>query len=505
LIGNNNQNTTYSGALSGSGANGVTKIGTGTLTLSGNASSYTGPTVVQSGVLSIGALADGGTASSIGAAANAAGNLVLQGGALRYTTAGAVSCDRAFTLIANSTIALPTAGTSVTLGRTGVASLLDPYRLSLTGGAGSSLNIGNVILASALGGGTTLEPSIALAVGSVTGSATGGRTDTLILDGMATGNSVTGAISDGGAGGQVALMKSNAGTWTLTAANTYSGDTLINAGTLALSGSGSMPGSPNISVASGATFDVSARSSSLTLPGQTLKAGATGGNTTGMIAVGPSAGLTLSGGLVFSALGGANTAAPLTVAGPGGSLALNNAPVTVTTTTALPAGPYILIGKGGAATVTGTPGTLTVNGSGTVIPGAPTSLSVVSGELILTVGKVTTSISNVTPTQTNTVGDVLTLAGTVSAAGSVYPTNGSLVLVTLSNSTYCSSASNTYVSGAAGRFTNLFDTVGIPGAAEAYTVTYVYSGDSDFSGTTNSDMTVTLPPTFSPGTLIRFR
>jgi len=48
-IGNNNSNTTYSGQLSGSGC-AVSKIGTGTFTLTG-ASSYTGPTISSNGVL----------------------------------------------------------------------------------------------------------------------------------------------------------------------------------------------------------------------------------------------------------------------------------------------------------------------------------------------------------------------------------------------------------------------------------------------------------------------
>lgn len=58
------------------------------------------------------------------------------------------------------------------------------------------------------------------------------------------------------AGASAGLTKLGAGTATLTAASTYGGNTTISAGTLALSGSGSIA-SPVISIASGATFDVS--------------------------------------------------------------------------------------------------------------------------------------------------------------------------------------------------------------------------------------------------------
>ena len=68
--------------------------------------------------------------------------------------------------------------------------------------------------------------------------------DTLILQG---------AISNTNS-----LTKNGGGILKFTSANTYSGNTTINAGTLALSGVGSIANSPNITIASGATLDVSA-------------------------------------------------------------------------------------------------------------------------------------------------------------------------------------------------------------------------------------------------------
>jgi fibronectin-binding autotransporter adhesin len=68
------------------------------------------------------------------------------------------------------------------------------------------------------------------------------------------------------------LTKLDTGTLTFTAVNTYNGDTVVTAGTLALSGAASISDSDSITVAGGATLDASVSTgSSLTLAaGQTL-------------------------------------------------------------------------------------------------------------------------------------------------------------------------------------------------------------------------------------------
>jgi autotransporter-associated beta strand protein len=75
-----------------------------------------------------------------------------------------------------------------------------------------------------------------------------------------------GSALDGG------LIKTNTGRLTLIGTNTYNGDTLVNAGVLALAGNGSIANSLTLNLAAGATLDASARNDGrLTVaPGQTL-------------------------------------------------------------------------------------------------------------------------------------------------------------------------------------------------------------------------------------------
>jgi len=93
--------------------------------------------------------------------------------------------------------------------------------------------------------------------------------------------------------GTTSMQKTGAGTVIFDAANTYTGATAIQQGTLAITGTGAISSSPLVSLASGASFDVSSLSSGYTVPsGQTL-AGV--GTVLGSVTFG--AGSTLSPGL----------------------------------------------------------------------------------------------------------------------------------------------------------------------------------------------------------------
>ncbi len=94
---------TFVGTGKISGPQGLTKQGTGNLTLA-NANDYTGPTVISGGKLIVTNLVNGGQPSPIGAASSAATNLVLAGGTLNYA-GPAKEVDRGYSVQgANSTI-----------------------------------------------------------------------------------------------------------------------------------------------------------------------------------------------------------------------------------------------------------------------------------------------------------------------------------------------------------------------------------------------------------------
>lgn len=91
--------------------------------------------------------------------------------------------------------------------------------------------------------GNGTSTSTKMVVGDISGASTSGNTTTLRLIGFNTNvnavNSVTGVISDGAAGGKLAVNKGGSGTWILSGANTYSGGTTMITGVGALSIGGS--------------------------------------------------------------------------------------------------------------------------------------------------------------------------------------------------------------------------------------------------------------------------
>ena len=179
------QGTDFSSVVSGTG--GVLQVGSGTTILNG-LNTYTGPTTVRAGTLSVASLTNGSIDSGVGTSSNAAANLLLSGGTFQYTGVLA-STDRLFTIngIAD--------GDGTTLDASGSGAI------NFTNAGGLAYGVAN-------------------------------QARTLTLAGSNTGlNTLTAAIADNGSGA-TSLVKSGAGKWVLAGNNSYSGGTTISAGTL---------------------------------------------------------------------------------------------------------------------------------------------------------------------------------------------------------------------------------------------------------------------------------
>ncbi|WP_428941025.1 beta strand repeat-containing protein [Fontivita pretiosa] len=141
--------------------------------------------IFTSTVLEISNIADGGLPSALGASTSDAANLVFTGGTLRYVGAGG-SSDRLFSI--------------GTFGATIDSSGSGPLSFSNNGGIVAFGN-GNRSL-------------------TLTGSNAGD-------------NTLAATLADAGSGSLLSVVKTGPGKWILSGANTYTGGTTVNAGTLA--------------------------------------------------------------------------------------------------------------------------------------------------------------------------------------------------------------------------------------------------------------------------------
>jgi autotransporter-associated beta strand protein len=449
----------FNSAITGTG--GLVKSGSSRLILAG-ANSYLGTTTITAGTLQIGADGSTGTLPPGDVVNNAtlrfdrtgtllvpnnisgsgsitldcpinAGTIVLSGtnsftggvsitsGALRITNSSALGSGTKTITMTNGTNGSPQLRLD---GSAGGIDLPDTIRFSTSNINGSVINEagdnilrGNFTLTS--GGGDT---RILVNTGTLTlaGNMAPNTTNrTLQLSGTGTGFA-TGIISNGSATNVPAVTKNDAGTWTLSGANTYSGTTTVSAGTLKTGHPRALgDGIGGTTVAAAGKLDLNGQSGiveDITLAGGTL---ANESATAASLASGVTS-LTLT-------AGGTHSTVPTPILGGSGSGATATATLGVTAasftinggTTVYSAAPTVTISGGG-----GTGATATAILTGGVVSGItitkPGTGFTTAPAIAFSGGTVTTAGTN--PTGTGNAANFTVSALTVTSPGSGYTT-----------------------------------------------------------------------------------
>lgn len=405
------------------GSNGLTKSGDGTLVLSGS-NSYTGGTTISTGTLQLGA---GSTGGSISGTISNQGVLVVNRSdnlTLSESISGAGS------LVKNGSGALILSGSNSYLGGTTISSG------TLQAGHNSALGTGSITLGvsgttasitftSTDAADRTISNSLAAFAGSSwnttfgsagTGNLTFGNTTSVSLGASRTftvNNSWT-SFANAFTGSGDSIIKAGTGTLILIGANTYTGNTTINAGTLQIGNggtSGSLSTSSNITI----NGTLALNRSNDVVQGTDFKSSVAISGTGSLIQNG-------SGNLTLNV---ANTYAGGTTLN-SGTLVINNA------------------GSGGASSAIGT-GTLTINGgtlnntSGSAITLSTNNAQSWNGDFAFTgTNDLHLGTGNVTMNATRTVtvnGGNLTVGGLISGSGGLTK-NGTGTLVLSGSNTY---------------------------------------------------------------------
>ena len=258
-------------------SNGLYYAGSSTLTLAG-ANIYSGTTTVNSGVVSINSLADGGntftiyTASGVTTATvSSATGLAVGQTIITQNQSGGSSSLQAGTTITNisgtnitlslaanvtSTVGNSFAGTPNSLGlSTNVATnlVLDGGTLQYTGAAVSTdrlftLGVNGGALDASGSGAVNFTGNGNMVLNTPTTTAR-----TLTLTGTNIGNNTLAAkIRDAGVGGATSLAKTGTGMWILTnSGNSYTGGTLVSGGTLKTGTGGNVLGTGGVTISGG--------------------------------------------------------------------------------------------------------------------------------------------------------------------------------------------------------------------------------------------------------------
>lgn len=288
LRGGNAGANTVNGLISNGSASSlaVAKSDGATWILANRANSYTGNTTVGGGILrAIDTFTyASGSQTMTGGGAMGKGQVVINGGTLQLRVNGDNTAATQTLTYQNSSIFMNSSATSlIDLDRASGSTAENKTlafasasggrggKLTVTGSNGYKLQLNNMNLSGSGDGGYTLNPTTGtvLLTGTVNNN-TNSTTATLILDGTSTGNEVQANMINGvGTARVFAVTKSGTSTWTLSGTNTYTGNTVISAGTLLINGS---------HVAGSGTYDVTGGvlggSGSITAASLSLAAGA---------------------------------------------------------------------------------------------------------------------------------------------------------------------------------------------------------------------------------------
>ena len=246
----NTSPSAYAGIISGTGS--ITKIGTGTIILSG-LNSYTGGTNINSGVLSINTVGLINQSSSIGAAtnvSNSTGYLVFNGGTLQYTGVSGIN-NLNYTLNSTGIFNITQSGSILTMAGINAGS----GGITVTGS-------GTLLLAAQQynSGLTTVSSGSNLTYGSISmGTSAILSGSAISILGTLNYNTPFNSSTSGILSGNGNIIMNGTGTWTLSGNDTFSGYLTMNGGSIIhTSGTVSFPtidfgityGSNNVIVAS---------------------------------------------------------------------------------------------------------------------------------------------------------------------------------------------------------------------------------------------------------------